>query len=255
MNYQTELMNEILTNKKAQEIIDYVSQIYGQSYVGLWLFQAIGTVLGQVCDLSGQLRYETSPATATMLLSYWEREYNLPNDPTLTTEQRRTRIITSVRSRGACTPERLEAAVSKALGGAPVEIFERTGQITACNDVPSTHDGNGTTTIDSLNGSDDGHGTVTLTAPEMPATTTSLTVVNNTLKRVVDIKDGANLFTVSIQTAVKSLQPAINVIERMKPAHLTYIIRGVTEETVSTDVTVATAMTRAVMYSMDVKTS
>jgi hypothetical protein len=190
MNYQTELMNEILTNKKAQEIIDYVSQVYGQSYVGLWLFQAIGTVLGQVYDMSANLRYETSPATATMLLAYWEQEYNLPRDPTLTTEQRRARIITAMRSRGACTPERLAAAVSSALGGAPVEVFERTG---------------------------------------------------------------VNQFTVSIRTAVKSLQPAINVIDRMKPAHLTYLIHGVTQENVSTDVTVATAMTRGIIYSMHVQ--
>lgn len=192
MNYQTQLMREILTNEKAQEIIDYVSQVYGSSYVGLWLFQAIGTVLGQVCDISSELRYETSPATSTMLLSYWEQEYNLPSDPTLTTEQRRARIITAMRSRGACTPERLAAAVSSALGGVPVEVYERTG---------------------------------------------------------------VNQFTVSIRAAVKSLQPAINVIDRMKPAHLTYLIHGVIQENVSTDITVATAMTRAVMYRMDVQTS
>ena len=63
MNYQTALMQQILTNEKAQEIIDYVSQIYGDSYVGLWLFQTIGSVLGPVCDLSEQLTLETSPAT------------------------------------------------------------------------------------------------------------------------------------------------------------------------------------------------
>ena len=169
MNYQTELMKEILTNEKAQEIIDYVSQVYGSSYVGLWLFQAIGTVLGQVYDLSSELRYETSPATATMLLSYWEGEYNLPADPTLTAAQRRARIITAMRSKGACTPERLASAISSALGGVTVEVYERTG---------------------------------------------------------------VNQFTVSIRTAVKSLQPAIDVINRMKPAHLIYEIHGVTEENV-----------------------
>ena len=190
MNYQTQLMRDILTNEKAQEIIDYVSQVYGSSYVGLWLFQAIGTVLGQVCDISSELRYETSPATATTLLSYWERAYNLPSDPTLTVEQRRARIITAMRSRGACTPERLAAAVSSALGGVTVEVYERTG---------------------------------------------------------------INQFTVSIRTAVKSLQPAIDVIEKMKPAHLTYLIRGVTEENATADITVATAMTRGIIYHMNVQ--
>ena len=46
MRYQTELMRSILTNETAQKIIDYISPIYGDSYVGLWLFQAIGTALG-----------------------------------------------------------------------------------------------------------------------------------------------------------------------------------------------------------------
>lgn len=190
MNYQTQLMRDILTNEKAQEIIDYVSQVYGSSYVGLWLFQAIGTVLGQVCDISSELRYETSPATATTLLPYWERDYNLPTDTTLTVEQRRARIITAMRSRGACTPERLAAAISSALGGVMVEVYERTG---------------------------------------------------------------VNQFTVSIRTAVKSLQPAIDVIEKMKPAHLTYVIHGVTEEEVPANITVATAMTRGLIYHMNVQ--
>ena len=44
MNHQTELMRSILKNQKAQEIIDYVSPIYGNSYVGLWIYEAIGTV-------------------------------------------------------------------------------------------------------------------------------------------------------------------------------------------------------------------
>lgn len=190
MNYQTQLMKEILTNEKAQEIIDYVSQVYGSSYVGLWIFQAIGTVLGQVSDIASELCHETSPATATILLPYWERDYNLPTDSTLTVEQRRARIITAMRSRGACTPERLAAAVSSALGGVTVEVYERTG---------------------------------------------------------------VNQFTVSIRTAVKSLQPAIDVIEKMKPAHLTYVIHGVTEENVPADIVVATAMTRGIIYHMNVQ--
>lgn len=130
MRYQTELMRSILTNEKAQEIIQYVSPIYGDSYVGLWLFQAIGTVLGEVCTIAEQLRYETNPTTADLLLDYWENKYGITPDHTLTKEQRRNRIIAKKQSRGSCNPAVLETAVSAALGGTKVEITENVDQNT-----------------------------------------------------------------------------------------------------------------------------
>lgn len=190
MNYQTELMREILTNEKAQEIIDYVSQIYGNSYVGLWLFQAIGTVLGEVYNISSQLRYETSPATASLLLGYFEQTYGLDTDSTLTVEQRRNRLLAKIQSAGACTPYRLANAVSEALGGAPVEVYEHTG---------------------------------------------------------------TNEFTVAILQSVDSVTPALTVIERLKPAHLICVVKGVIGVNATTDVNVATAMTYAEMYSVNVQ--
>lgn len=130
MRYQTELMRSILTNEKAQEIIDYVSPIYGDSYVGLWLFQAIGTVLGEVCTIAEQLRYETNPTTADLLLDYWERKYGITPDPSLTKELRRARILAKTQSQGPVNPARLSAAVSAALGGVEVDITENVEQNT-----------------------------------------------------------------------------------------------------------------------------
>ena len=124
MRYQTELMRSILTNKTAQKIIDYVSPIYGNSYVGLWLFQAIGVALEDICKIAEQLKYETNPATADLLLDYWEREYALPTDTSLTKEQRRAKIIAKTMTRGPASPARLSAAVSAALGGVEVDITE-----------------------------------------------------------------------------------------------------------------------------------
>lgn len=121
-------MRKILTSPKAQEIIDYVSRIYGESYVGLWFFQVIGTQLGSVENIADQLRYETNPATADLLLSYWENAYGIPADPSLTVQQRRLRIIAKTQNRGPCTPERLATAISAALGGVEVDITELTGQ-------------------------------------------------------------------------------------------------------------------------------
>ena len=130
MRQQTELMRSILTNETAQRMIDFVSPIYGNSYVGLWLFQAIGVALSDICAISEQLRYETNACTADLLLDYWERQYGLPTDSSLTKEQRRDRIITKKQSRGPCNPERLAAAVSTSLGGAKAAIEENVDQNT-----------------------------------------------------------------------------------------------------------------------------
>lgn len=130
MNYRTELMQAILKSPRAQKIIDYVSPIYGNSYVALWIYEAIGYVMGDIYDICDNLRYETNPATATMLLDYWEDHYGIPRDTSLTVEQRRLRIIVKTQNRGPCNPHRLEMAVSSALGGVPVEITENVAKNT-----------------------------------------------------------------------------------------------------------------------------
>lgn len=128
MRYRTELMQQILTNPKAQEIIDYVSRIYGESYVGLWMYQAIGTVLDKLYQTSEQMMSETSPVTADILLKSFENEYNIPVDTSLTLEQRRGQLLAMLQSRGSCTPSRLAKAVSSVLGGVRVDVTERTGK-------------------------------------------------------------------------------------------------------------------------------
>ena len=130
MRQPTELMRTILTNEMAQEIIDWVPPVYGDSYVGLWIFQAIGTVLGEVRDICVALMSETSPATATLLLDQWEDQYGLLRDSSLTTEQRQARIIRNRLSRGPCNPVTLAMAVSNALGGIQVDIQENVAKNT-----------------------------------------------------------------------------------------------------------------------------
>lgn len=190
MRYQTELMRSILTNETAQMIIDYVSPIYGNSYVGLWIFQAIGTALDEVCKIAEQLKHETNPATADLLLDYWEREYALPTDPSLTKEQRRKKIIAKTQSHGPANPARLSAAVSAALGGVEVDITENVDK---------------------------------------------------------------NTFQVNIREHVESILPAVAVIERMKPAHLVYRIRVVTQTIADVELKVAIAMTHAEQYKVEVQ--
>ena len=124
MRNPTELMQAILTSPTAQKIIDYVSPVYGESYVGLWLFQAIGTVFDDVVGYAEALRTETNPITSVLLLDLWEKHYALPTDSSLTTAQRQSRLTAKIQSRGPCNPARLAAAVSAAIGGIEVRIIE-----------------------------------------------------------------------------------------------------------------------------------
>ncbi len=139
---RTELTNQILTSPTAQKMIDYVSQIYGNSYVGLWLFQAIGLILDEPVKYAEAMLKETNPITSVLLLDLWEQHYALPKDSSLTTEQRQARLEAKLKSRGPCNPSRLAAAVSAAIGGIEVRIVENvapnTFRVEIQDPIPST---------------------------------------------------------------------------------------------------------------------
>lgn len=288
MNYRTELMEQILTNEKAQEIIDYVSQIYGNSYVGLWLFQTIGSVLGPLYDTSEQLMLETSPATTTLLLPYFENEYGIQADPTMSLEQRREVVVAAMRSKGACTPARLADSVSAALGGAPVEIIEYAGDKIIFTEIEAIVNGSTTgqepdpmTSITNeeiddlvLNGAsyiypqmatDSGDaivasdGTMFIMAYNEPDETISVTYpeIDQIVIYGIALNQDGNLnqftFIVNIRAAVTSTTPAVAVIERMKPAHLVYTIQGVTQESATTNITIGVALTAAEHFTVTVQ--
>ena len=125
MKYQTKLMEQILTNATAQDLIDYVSRIYGESYVGLWVYQVIGMVLGEVLSFAEELRSEAQPSTAVRLLDLWERHYGITPDPSMTPAQRQARLMRKTGNRSPASPARLAQAVAGYLGFA-VEIQENT---------------------------------------------------------------------------------------------------------------------------------
>lgn len=124
MNNRTELMEKILTSPTAQKMIDYVTPIYGSSYVGLWIFQAMGLILDKPVEDAEALMKEANPTTSVLLLDLWEQHYALPKDSTLTIEQRQARLTAKLVSRGPCNPSRLAAAISSAIGGVEVRIVE-----------------------------------------------------------------------------------------------------------------------------------
>ena len=134
MKQQTELMRHILKNETAQRIIDFVSPIYGESYVGLWIYEVIGFAIGEIAAIAEQLRYETNPNTTELLMSYWEEHYGLHPDSNLTMDQRRVRLLDKIRYRAPANPRRLADAMATVLG-VPVSITERVAKNTFQVDI------------------------------------------------------------------------------------------------------------------------
>ena len=130
MRNPTELSNAILKDPTAREIIDWVAPVYGNSYVGLHIYQAIGLVLTRLKGYVESLRNEANPITAELLLDMWEQHYGLPINTALSVEQRQARLLSKSLSRGPCNPYKLAAAVSSALGGVEVDVQENVAKNT-----------------------------------------------------------------------------------------------------------------------------
>ena len=89
----TELMQSILTSEEAQIIIDHMSPIYGEARVFLWLLQAIGLALDEAESCKDDFDAQSLVAKATWSLKYYEDQYGLLTNTSLTDEQRRGNIF------------------------------------------------------------------------------------------------------------------------------------------------------------------
>ena len=111
----------------AQEIIQYVSPIYGEAYAVLWLYQVIGTVLDEMNEWTDTLADQVVPQTATWSLPYWEEQYHIVTDSMWTYERRRKNIVNKCRTRAPINPHKMESIVSVA-AGADARVEEHTGK-------------------------------------------------------------------------------------------------------------------------------
>lgn len=125
--YNTELMQEILKSKKAQEIAQMISPRYGEAYVALWILQAAGAIQDQMTEWCESLADQTRPATATWSLPYWEKQYNITSDPSWDVERRRQNVINKTQQRAPMNPHKLASIIAVAIGGGCI-IEECTGK-------------------------------------------------------------------------------------------------------------------------------
>ena len=74
-------------------MISRVSPIYDNSYVGLWMFQAIGIEYDKLWNVVNTLTEQLFPESATWAIALWEDRYGITPDPLQTIEKRREAII------------------------------------------------------------------------------------------------------------------------------------------------------------------
>ena len=127
MSYRTDMVEQILISPEAQTILEYLSPIYGESYVGLWLLQVIGMQLDKASNWTAEMAMQVTPQTATWALDFWEKEYGIIPVDDWTIEQRRQNVIAHMKLVAPMNPTRLEEIASLA-AGVPVQIIENTGK-------------------------------------------------------------------------------------------------------------------------------
>lgn len=128
MQNRTKMMEKILKSPEAQKIIDFVSPVYGEAYVGLFLFNAIGTVLDDLDVFPERLKDQLLLQTVTdeWALKYWEEQYNIYPEKEWDFETRRKNLMEKMGNH-FYNPRKIENVLS-AMTGHNVELKENTGK-------------------------------------------------------------------------------------------------------------------------------
>ncbi len=120
------LRETILTSPSGQHMIDRVSPIYDDSYVGLWLFQAIGLEYDKLWYIARTLPDQLFPETVTWAIELWEQRYGIVPQESQTLEERRKRLLAARSIPKPFIPAILEKYVYN-LTGRKAVVDEHTG--------------------------------------------------------------------------------------------------------------------------------
>lgn len=127
--YETDLMRQILSSQKAQEMSQDITPRYGAAYCFLWLLQAIGQELDTGQAYAQQTLAQTTPQTATWALTFWEAEFGITPTEDQTLAQRRANVVNKMIKAGPMNPARL-ASIASAASGYSSRIAENTAKNT-----------------------------------------------------------------------------------------------------------------------------
>lgn len=102
-------LEEFPTSESAKKMLSYVSDgFYDESYVGKWIFQAMGEEYDKALEIVMDLPAQFYPETATWGLMYHEIKWGLPVQQNLSYEERRRLILQKRDYRAPMTPYHME---------------------------------------------------------------------------------------------------------------------------------------------------
>ena len=101
----------MITSPKGRKFFGYISPIYEQSVIMQAVMEAIGAEWDDVDRFIDEVFAQLFPQTATWGIVYWERLVGIPENDSLSIEQRRTRVLTRMQTRWPMTKERMEQLI------------------------------------------------------------------------------------------------------------------------------------------------
>lgn len=125
----SELKDTILTNVTSRRMVANVSPIYDNSYIGLWVFEAMGREYEEAWELTNTLPDQLFPETATWGLVLWEQRYRIPIDLSMPIEERRLRVVTKRSIPRPLNPMSIEVMLFN-ITERHIEYHEHTGPYT-----------------------------------------------------------------------------------------------------------------------------
>ena len=113
------------TSESAIRMLESVStEFYGKSYVGKWLYQAMGMEYDGALNLAEELPLQFFPETATWGLRYHEEKWQIPVREHLSYEERRKLIYEKMHFKAPMTPYRMEQYIQKIMDDVEVHVSD-----------------------------------------------------------------------------------------------------------------------------------
>lgn len=129
MRNTSELIKEIVKSPLAQRGLDYITPVYGNAVTALWIMEVMGREFDPFLQWVEEYPFQLSPSTATWALPYYEQEYAIATNETLSLAQRRAAVQTAMRARAPMNPVKLAEFIT--LNTAlPAKIIENTAKNT-----------------------------------------------------------------------------------------------------------------------------
>lgn len=110
------LRDKIIASVTANRMLNRVSPIYDNSYVGLWMFEAIGKEYDALWDIVNSLPDQLFPESVTWAIELWEQRYGITPSSAQTLEDRRKAIIAARSIPSPFLPSTLEKYINNLTG-------------------------------------------------------------------------------------------------------------------------------------------